>query len=165
MKTFSKEEMTKQAAEVFEQYPDVKSVIAITDGNIFLEGKENAAQNHVRSVHGGDAELKKHSFIIEKENVGAAPEKVVEKTIQEQWAEKTVAEVKELIEIINDQDDLIKIKGWVDTKGGKAAIDDRIEALKAESEKVNSDKIEGTEGSEESDKEDSKAPKEETPAE
>ena len=64
--------------------------------------------------------------------------------------------MKELVEIINDQDELIKIKEWVGTKGGKAAIDNRIEALKAE----NSDKKEGAEGSEES-----KARKEETPAE
>lgn len=156
MKTFSKEELTKQAAEVFKFNPEAKRVIATTDGQIFLEGKENAAQNHIRSIHGGTAELKKHSFIIENENEGAAPEETSEKTIQEQWAEKTVAEVKELVEIINDQDELIKIKEWVGTKGGKAAIDNRIEALKAE----NSDKKEGAEGSEES-----KARKEETPAE
>jgi hypothetical protein len=52
MKTFSLEDLKRQAIEIFKRNPDAKLVYATTDGNIFLGKNKNSAELHAKSTGG-----------------------------------------------------------------------------------------------------------------
>lgn len=138
MKVYSKEECKKLANEVFDFNKEASKVTVTKDGQVFFAEKENAILNHVRTKFGNEAKVKDSTYTFERGGELSGDEGEIEvdstgktsnKTDQELWADKTVSDVKDDVKKINSVDQLNVIKDWVDTKGGKAAIDERITEL------------------------------------
>ncbi len=70
MKRLTRTELMEEAAKVFDQYPDVEKVIAVTDGNIFLPEAEGHANYHAR-VNGHTIMIISRAEVIQFSNLPA----------------------------------------------------------------------------------------------
>lgn len=114
MKTFAKQELVKRSQQVFKDNPGLEELIATTDGQFFPKQNKQHAREHAK--HYG----LKTIMISRSEGAEADPVNLADYTIKEveEWA--------------GEQTDVVVLKQGletVDTKGGKEAIENRIEEL------------------------------------
>lgn len=151
MKSLSQKELLKKAKSVFETLPESETTLhCVEDGNCFLEKRAQAAKNYAASQGQPNKPLKV-TAINRAEAFGEKPKeakpepgkteggKVVDlgtgsetkeaKEGEIEWDKLTVAETAEVVQTISDVAELTKALELADTKGGKAAIADRIEEL------------------------------------
>jgi hypothetical protein len=141
MKRYSLDELRELAKPTFKANPKADKLYATSDGQFFLEDKKNAAEFHAKQ-----AKVKVYEVEALKGNLDSArsPESDLDKEAilakaedgealsNEEFQELTVAEVKNYVALLDDAE-AIKDLGEHDTKGGKAAVEARIEELAADS--------------------------------
>lgn len=116
MKELSKQELQKKSREVFKYNPELKALAATTDGQFFPEQNKQHAREHARKNG-----LKTIHITRDK---GAEPDPV-------NLASYTVKETEEWAGKQTDVTVLKQGLETVDTKGGKEALENRIEELNA----------------------------------
>jgi len=112
--------LRKQAQPVFDAHPDLQELIATADGNFFTPANKQHAKNHGKSK---DIKWIKISREENQPENDGHEKPIAKMTVSEctEWAEKQD-------EVLVLQEALEK----VDTKGGKSAIENRIETLTQE---------------------------------
>lgn len=143
-----------KATEVFKANPKAKTLIGVTDGHFFLPAAKNLAQNHARKVGGKLFEITRDGetthpqeaaeklAATEAENARKKAEEEVKAADAEMataiangeaeinLALYTIDQVTKWADQQNDVEVLTKALATCDTKGGKKAIEARIENLK-----------------------------------
>lgn len=112
--------LRKQAQPVFDAHPELQELIATEDGNFFTPANKQHAKNHAKSKDIKWVKITRG----EKQPKNDGNEKSI--------AEMTVSECTEWAEKQNEISVLQDALGKVDTKGGKSAIENRIETLTQE---------------------------------
>jgi hypothetical protein len=135
MKTYSKSELKKKAAEVFQQYPNAKQLHATVDGNIFLD--INRAQLHSKdTIYTFDRPFEEAAPTIETPKT-EAPKKDAG-TKETKAPERISAE--DAIKGIGEAKTLEALEPFAKDKRAtvKAAYEAKLEALNAAPEKKES---------------------------
>jgi len=146
MKIYSESDLEAKAKDVFQANPEAKALLATSDGNFFLEGKENAANLHARQVGGQKTPLKIytiHPAETPKEKSAKTGDNKESGTGLPDANPLTLMTVKEVTAWANKETEIEALNAaleYIITKGGRAAVEDRIKELAADAPSTNTGK-------------------------
>jgi hypothetical protein len=144
MKTYSLDQLKTMAEEFFAGNTEATKFFATSDGQFFGEGKRNAAEFHSKQNKGlkiYDIEKPQAADKVIKLSSEGDPEAIKaailakaekgEELTKAEFQELTIQEVKAYVALL-EAVEAIEALGEHDTKGGKAAVQARIEELAAD---------------------------------
>lgn len=110
------------AKSVFKAHPKAQKVLVTTDGQAFLPEAHGHAKDYCRRTGNEISTIKRTDVMKEAQRPAV------------NWADMTIAEVQSFVEKVHDVSVLEQGLEKVDTKGGKAAIENRLNELDNASE-------------------------------